>query len=119
MDRITIIKGSLEICVLSILYKKRSYGYEIMKELEKYNIKLKGLGSIYPILTRIKEKQLVNVTKEFGIDERPRIYYELNEKGIQFLKQEIKQWYEIQHDIHTLLTDNAMDLKEVELKNEI
>ncbi|MDQ0272992.1 PadR family transcriptional regulator [Cytobacillus purgationiresistens] len=112
MDRITIVKGSLEICVLSILYKKRSYGYEIMKELEKFNIKLKGVGSIYPILTRIKEKELVNVSKEFGEDERPRIYYELNDKGIEFLKQEIKEWHEIQQDIHSLLTKNANNLKE-------
>ncbi|MBD1379500.1 PadR family transcriptional regulator [Metabacillus arenae] len=112
MDRITIIKGSLEICVLSILYKKRSYGYEIMKELEQFDIKLKGVGSIYPILTRIKEKKLVNVKKEFADDERPRIYYELNEKGIEFLKQELKEWYAIQHDIHSLLTNNAKNLKE-------
>ncbi|AND38334.1 MULTISPECIES: PadR family transcriptional regulator [Cytobacillus] len=112
MDRITIIKGSLEICVLSILYKKRSYGYEIMKELEQFNIKLKGVGSIYPILTRIKEKQLVNVYKEFGDDERPRIYYELNDLGVEFLRRELNEWFEIQHDIQALLAKNASNLKE-------
>jgi PadR family transcriptional regulator, regulatory protein PadR len=112
MDRMTTIKGSLEVCVLSILYKKRNYGYEIMKELERFDIKLKGVGSIYPILTRIKEKNLVNVKKEFGDDERPRIYYELNESGVQFLKEEIREWYSIQHDINSLITQNAMDLKE-------
>jgi PadR family transcriptional regulator PadR len=114
MDKMTIIKGSLELCVLSILHTKRSYGYEIMKELEKYNIKLKGVGSIYPILTRIKEKQLVNVSKEFANNERPRIYYELNSKGVEFLKQEMKEWYEIQHDIHLLLSNKAAHLKEEE-----
>ncbi|MFD2624144.1 PadR family transcriptional regulator [Salibacterium salarium] len=112
MDRMTAIKGSLEVCVLSILYKKRSYGYEIMKELEKFNIKLKGVGSIYPILTRIKEKQLVNVRKEFAEDERPRIYYEINEKGIAFLKNEMQEWYALQHDIDSLMTYHAKDLKE-------
>ncbi|MGD6893789.1 PadR family transcriptional regulator [Bacillus infantis] len=112
MDRITIVKGSLEICVLSILYKKRSYGYEIMKELERFNIKLKGVGSIYPILTRIKEKKLVNVSKEYGDDERPRIYYELNDIGVQFLKQELNEWFIIQHDIQSLLAKNAGNLKE-------
>ncbi|WP_096439332.1 PadR family transcriptional regulator [Alteribacter populi] len=114
MDRMTTIKGSLEVCVLSILYKKRSYGYEIMKELEKFNIKLKGVGSIYPILTRIKEKNLVNVMKEFAEDERPRVYYELNEEGINFLRSEMKEWYDIQHDIHSLLSQKASDLKEEE-----
>jgi PadR family transcriptional regulator, regulatory protein PadR len=114
MDRITIIKGSLEICVLSILYKKRSYGYEIMKELEQFNIKLKGVGSIYPILTRIKEKKLVNVSKEFGDDARPRIYYELNEIGVQFLRRELNEWFEIQEDIQSLLMNNACNLKEEE-----
>lgn len=32
MDKTSLIKGHLEMCVLSILSKKKSYGYEIMKE---------------------------------------------------------------------------------------
>lgn len=54
MDKTSLIKGHLEMCVLSILSKKKSYGYEIMKELEVHNLKLKGVGSIYPILTKLK-----------------------------------------------------------------
>lgn len=40
MDRTSLIKGHLEMCVLSILSKKKSYGYEIMKELEIKQFKI-------------------------------------------------------------------------------
>ena len=48
MDRTSLIKGNLEMCVLSILSTKKSYGYEIMKELEVHNLKLKGVGRFIP-----------------------------------------------------------------------
>ena len=48
MDRTSLIKGHLEMCVLSILSKKKSYGYEIMKELEVYNLKLKRSRKYLP-----------------------------------------------------------------------
>ena len=50
-------------CIIYFV-KKKSYGYEIMKELEVHNLKLKRVGSIYPILTKLKIQEWVNTYQE-------------------------------------------------------
>lgn len=80
MDRTSLIKGHLEMFVLSILSRGKSYGYEIMKELEEHNLKLKGVGSIYPILTKLKNQEWVHTYREMTENGKVRVYYEINEK---------------------------------------
>ncbi|MED4402490.1 PadR family transcriptional regulator [Metabacillus fastidiosus] len=108
MDRTSLIKGHLEMCVLSILSRGKSYGYEIMKELEKYNLKLKGVGSIYPILTKLKDQEWVHTYQEISGNGKVRVYYEINEKGELYLQKKIEEWLELQQDIKSLL---QIDLK--------
>ncbi|MEH7457013.1 PadR family transcriptional regulator [Bacillus sp. JJ1127] len=103
MDRTSLIKGHLEMCVLSILSKGKSYGYEIMKELEKHNLKLKGVGSIYPILTKLKDQEWVYTYREMTESGKVRVYYEINEKGKIYLQKKINEWLELQQDIKSLL----------------
>jgi len=103
MDRTSLIKGHLEMCVLSILSMKKSYGYEIMKELEKHNLKLKGVGSIYPILTKLKDREWVDTYREMTENGKVRVYYEINEKGEVYLQKKINEWLELQQDIKSLL----------------
>ena len=103
MDRTSLIKGHLEMCVLSILSQKKSYGYEIMKELEKHNLKLKGVGSIYPILTKLKDQEWVDTYREMTDNGKVRVYYEINKKGEVYLQKKINEWLELQQDIKSLL----------------
>ncbi|GIN42327.1 PadR family transcriptional regulator [Heyndrickxia oleronia] len=103
MDRTSLIKGHLEMCVLSILSKNKSYGYEIMKELEEHNLKLKGVGSIYPILTKLKDQEWVSTNREMTENGKVRVYYEINEKGKMHLQKKINEWLELQQDIKSLL----------------
>lgn len=103
MDRTSLIKGHLEMCVLSILSQKKSYGYEIMKELEKHNLKLKGVGSIYPILTKLKDQEWVDTYRVMTDNGKVRVYYEINEKGEVYLQKKINEWLELQQDIKSLL----------------
>lgn len=90
-------------CVLSILSKEKSYGYEIMKKLEEHNLKLKGVGSIYPILTKLKEQEWVHTHREMTESGKVRVYYEINEKGKLYLQKKIIEWLELQMDIKSLL----------------
>ncbi|MDX8365215.1 PadR family transcriptional regulator [Cytobacillus sp. Hm23] len=103
MNRISLIKGHLEMCVLSILSKKKSYGYEIMKELEQHNLKLKGVGSIYPILTKLKDQEWVDTYREMTDSGKVRVYYEINDQGELYLQKKIDEWLELQSDIKSLL----------------
>ena len=106
MDRTSLIKGHLEMCVLSILSRRKSYGYEIMKELEAHNLKLKGVGSIYPILTKLKDQEWVNSSREMTDGGKVRVYYEINEKGELQLQKKITEWLDLQTDIQSLLGIN-------------
>jgi DNA-binding PadR family transcriptional regulator len=74
-----------------------------MKELEEHNLKLKGVGSIYPILTKLKDQELVNTYREMTDNGKVRVYYEINEKGIVHLQNKINEWLELQQDIKSLL----------------
>lgn len=103
MNRTSLIKGHLEMCVLSILSKEKSYGYEIMKKLEEHNLKLKGVGSIYPILTKLKNQEWVDTYREMTETGKVRVYYEINEKGEVYLQKKINEWLVLQQDIKSLL----------------
>jgi PadR family transcriptional regulator, regulatory protein PadR len=107
MDRTSLIKGHLEMCVLAILSHGKSYGYEIMKELEKHRLKLKGVGSIYPILSKLKDQGWVTDTRELSESGKARVYYEITPSGDLFLDKKIQEWQELQQDIRSLLSSNV------------
>lgn len=107
MNRTSLIKGHLEMCVLSILSTKKSYGYEIMKELENHRLQLKGVGSIYPILTKLKESELVEDSRELTESGKMRVYYEITHRGRKVLRQKIDEWLELQKDIRSLLKSGS------------
>jgi PadR family transcriptional regulator, regulatory protein PadR len=107
MNRTSLIKGHLDMCVLSILSTKKSYGYEIMKELEENHLQLKGVGSIYPILTKLKESGLVDDCREMTESGKVRVYYEINDKGKIVLRQKISEWLDLQNDIKALLNSGS------------
>lgn len=115
MNKTSIIKGCLELCVLSIIQSKETYGYEIMSELEKHNLKLSGEGSIYPILTKLKERGLLEMKKQEGDRGITRIYYLLNDEGKAYLEREVLQWLDIQRDIVHLLRSHDRITEEVVL----
>lgn len=89
-------------CIIYFVEKK-SYGYEIMKELEIKQFKIEGVGSIYPILTKLKNQEWVNTYQEVTDSGKVRIYYEINENGKIRLEKKINEWLELQLDIQTLL----------------
>lgn len=94
-------------CVLSILSRGKSYGYEIMKKLEEHNLKLKGVGSIYPILTKLKDQEWVDTYREMTDNGKVRVYYEITEQGEVHLQRKIQEWLELQQDIKSLLQFDA------------
>lgn len=51
-----LLKGILEGCVLGIIVRGETYGYEIMSELEKTGLAGVGEGTLYPVLTRLDKQ---------------------------------------------------------------
>ena len=53
-----IKRGTLEFCILLMIRRRPSYGYEIITELERYPILAAKENTIYPLLRRLLKEAL-------------------------------------------------------------
>ncbi|MBS9767436.1 MAG: PadR family transcriptional regulator [Flavobacteriaceae bacterium] len=84
-------KGVLEYCILSVLRNGDAYTSEILAHLKEGDM-LVVEGTIYPLLTRLKNAGLLSYRWEESNAGPPRKYYELTEKGSDFLKELTLTW---------------------------
>lgn len=99
-------KGVLEFCILSVLREKEAYTSEILDTLK--NAKLLVVeGTVYPLLTRLKNDGLLNYRWEESTSGPPRKYYGLTENGKVFLKELNNTWTELSDAVTTITTQNA------------
>ena len=88
MENLTeMLKGSLEGCVLEIISRGDTYGYEITRRLNDLGFSEVFEGTVYTILVRLEKKKLVNIEKKPSEMGPPRKFYSLNEDGHEELKQ--------------------------------
>ena len=65
MENLTeMLKGVLEGCVMEIISKEQTYGYEITKKLNKMGFSDVVEGTVYTILVRLEKKQFVMAEKK-------------------------------------------------------
>jgi len=95
-------KGVLEFCILSVLKNQDAYVAEILKTLKEAKL-LVVEGTIYPLLTRLKNAGLLNYRWEESTTGPPRKYYALTETGHLFLVELTTTWNEL-HNAVTLVT---------------
>jgi PadR family transcriptional regulator PadR len=87
-------KGYLEYCILLILNKKPAYASDIISELK--NAKMIVVeGTLYPLLTRLKNAELLDYRWEESTQGPPRKYYEVTPKGEKFINELDNAWQEI------------------------
>ena len=87
-------KGFLEYCILLTLRNNQDYASDIINALKKGKFIIVE-GTLYPILTRLKNNELLNYTWVESSSGPPRKYYHLTEKGNEFLKELDAAWSEI------------------------
>lgn len=87
-------KGVLEFCILTILEDKDAYTSEILSQLKEARL-LVVEGTIYPLLTRLKNAGLLSYRWEESTSGPPRKYYALTETGKLFLKELEVTWDEL------------------------
>lgn len=87
-------KGVIELCVLSMLNRGEAYPSDIISELQGSQI-IVVEGTLYPLLTRLKNNELLTyrwVESESG---PPRKYYRMTPKGEQYFAELLKAWNEL------------------------
>jgi PadR family transcriptional regulator PadR len=87
-------KGYLEYCILLILRKKPAYASDIISELKDAKL-IVVEGTLYPLLTRLKNSELLDYRWEESTQGPPRKYYNMTSLGEKFLEELEDAWNEI------------------------
>ncbi|MBN2737399.1 MAG: PadR family transcriptional regulator [Spirochaetales bacterium] len=97
-----MLKGVLEGCVLEIINRKETYGYEITRQLNALGFTDVVDGTVYTILIRLEKNKLVEITKKPSDKGPPRKFFKLNEEGRKELQRFWEKWEFVSSKIHEL-----------------
>jgi PadR family transcriptional regulator PadR len=87
-------KGVLEFCILSIIKRAEAYPSDIIEEMKKANLNILE-GTLSPLLTRLKNADLLSYRWVESLAGPPRKYFSLTEKGNLFYKELENTWHEL------------------------
>ena len=87
-----MLKGVLEGCVLEIISRKETYGYEITRRLNALGFADVVEGTVYTILVRLEKNKLVDTEKKPSDMGPPRKFYTLNDAGCKELRKFWEKW---------------------------
>lgn len=99
-------KGVLEYCILSIINCRDAYVGEILDVLKEAEL-LVVEGTIYPLMTRLKNAGLLDYRWEESTSGPPRKYYTLTDKGRQFLKELSTTWDALENSVNLVTTEKS------------
>ncbi|KAB7667175.1 PadR family transcriptional regulator [Bacillus sp. B1-b2] len=103
MENITeMLKGVLEGCVLEIISRGETYGYEITQKLRELGFTEVVEGTVYTITMRLEKNNLVDIEKKPSTVGPPRKFYTLNVAGQEKLENFWEKWAFISSKINEL-----------------
>jgi len=85
-------RGILDACVLAVLERGESYGYQMVKDINEF-IPITE-STLYPILKRLEGSEMLTVFSQEH-NGRLRKYYRITDKGRDHITQLLKEWEEI------------------------
>lgn len=95
-------KGILEYCILSIISKGEIYASDIIAELKRAQL-LVVEGTLYPLLTRLKNNGLLSYNWQESTSGPPRKYYQITAEGLEVLQRLDNTWKELVYAVETSL----------------
>jgi PadR family transcriptional regulator PadR len=87
-------KGVLEFCILSIIKLGEAYPSDIIDKMKAANLNILE-GTLYPLLTRLKNAEFLTYRWVESNSGPPRKYFLLTEKGAEFYKELENTWLEL------------------------
>ncbi|MBT1689510.1 PadR family transcriptional regulator [Dawidia soli] len=94
-------KGILEYCILHIISRGEVYASDMLDELTAARI-IVVEGTLYPLLTRLKNAGLLEYKWIESKSGPPRKYYTLTDRGSKFLEKLTETWDELVHSTQTI-----------------
>ena len=99
-------KGVLEFCILSVIKRGEVYPSDIIEDMKKANLNLLE-GTLYPLLTRLKNADLLTYRWVESSSGPPRKYFSLTEKGAAFYKELEQTWNEMVDSVNAVTTKSG------------
>ena len=100
-------KGVLDVCVLAVIRKEETYGYQIIKEIKP--ILDLSESTLYTILKRLEEQKMITVRQTMH-EGRVRKYYKITDVGVKRIYDFLKEWEEIK-EVYTFIIREALWLR--------
>ena len=99
-----LMRGSLDLMVLSVLASSRKYGYLLQQELREASRGLVDVqaGTLYPLLHRLESDKLIRCKWDDSTGRR-RKWYELTEAGRKRLSAQAREWHEYAECLRNML----------------
>ncbi len=95
-------KGILELCVLNIVSKGEVYPSDIMQQLKAGKLIIVE-GTLYPLLSRLKNADLLSYTWKESQSGPPRKYFSITDTGEEFLGELKSNWVQLNDAVNQIL----------------
>jgi PadR family transcriptional regulator, regulatory protein PadR len=94
-------KGVLELCILSLLCEEEAYPSDLVEQLKHANLHMPE-GTLYPMLTRLKNAELLSYRWVESTEGPPRKYFSLTKTGQMHLHMMLDSWKEIEQSVRKI-----------------
>ena len=101
-------KGVLEFCILSIIQRGEAYPSDIIEEMKKAHLNILE-GTLYPLLTRLKNADLLAYRWVESSGGPPRKYFSLTEKGAAFYKELEMTWRGMSDSVERVIGNGKVE----------
>jgi PadR family transcriptional regulator, regulatory protein PadR len=95
----------LDLCVLSVLTRGESYGYELSQSLNAAGLGPIQGGTLYPVLLRLQNTGLVAAHWREGASGPARKYYRITPTGVELLRRSVVDWQAFTAGVGTMLRE--------------
>ena len=111
-------KGILEFCILSVIRRGEAYPSDIVDEMRGANLQILE-GTLYPLLTRLKNADMLTYRWVESNSGPPRKYFSLTPKGEEFYRELESTWYELANAVNALTSKKDSLVSTVNDNNDI
>ena len=95
-------RGVLELCILSIIAEKDAYASDIITKLKEARL-IVVEGTLYPLLTRLKNDSLTVYRWEESKSGPPRKYHQITESGLSLLAELKTDWQSLVSSVESII----------------
>ena len=111
-------KGILEFCILSVIRRGEAYPSDIVEEMKGANLQILE-GTLYPLLTRLKNSDMLTYRWVESNSGPPRKYFSLTSKGEEFYMELEATWNELANAVNRLASKKESLVSTVINENEV